>query len=406
MRYSRLWPCTAVALTLLFFSASGVSGASGASGTSGTGTRHYRLQPVWTIADSGAEPFVFGIIEDVLIGRDNRVFVLDSQVNNIKVFSATGRFLGTIGEEGEGPGQIRSVGSLGWMPDGALGVGSKMLARIYKFDVASGYPHDDFLGAGQSNPLAFFGQFCSHRDWPDHSFAAVVREMGQGKWNVRSYLGVFQDFGRFAEEPATRVLHEVGLTEGADAEEEEYYWLWRPWTIDALGRLVMAPYWSEYKLRYFDHEGRQLLEATLPFEQRAREQDEKSRFLNLMWGGISPASFGVDLVYSDVEAVVREIYPRPNGELWVRTNRSGWHVPDDVFMELDIISPEGESAGKAILHGADDASLDRVYFGQNGRIVVVKNGEGHVRTARGTIPADDDYELVLQGYDLVQEGNP
>lgn len=48
---------------------------------------------------------MFGVVEKVLIYREN-IYVLDSRINEIKVFNSNGEYLQTIGQSGRGPGEF------------------------------------------------------------------------------------------------------------------------------------------------------------------------------------------------------------------------------------------------------------------------------------------------------------
>jgi hypothetical protein len=56
-------------------------------------------------------------VSDVTVGRDGRVYVADPQAHAVRVFSADGRRVSTLGREGRGPGELQSPASMGWRGD-------------------------------------------------------------------------------------------------------------------------------------------------------------------------------------------------------------------------------------------------------------------------------------------------
>lgn len=66
---------------------------------------------------------VFGAIKDVQLGTDGRVFVLDSRLNEVRVFSARGEFVQSFGRPGRGPGEFVNPQSLAVTADGRVYVG-------------------------------------------------------------------------------------------------------------------------------------------------------------------------------------------------------------------------------------------------------------------------------------------
>ncbi len=91
----------------------------------------FQMDEIWRV-DMDQDQFLFGEIEDLLIDADGTIYVLDSQLANVKVFSAAGQHLRTIGREGDGPGEARAPGDLVFMPDGSLGLISKLNWKIAK----------------------------------------------------------------------------------------------------------------------------------------------------------------------------------------------------------------------------------------------------------------------------------
>jgi hypothetical protein len=372
----------------------------------------YRLQESWTIVDDGNQPFLFGILEDVLIDRTGRVFVLDSQLSEVKVFDADGRFIRNMGGRGEGPGEFTAAGHLATMPDGSVGVVSKMLAKVIMFDPDTGHPRAKALYRGPEDGPTMLGKVSDFSAGRENSFVAVTTEMlsGKGRWggrrgqlyNGRVCLAAF-DYRTQVSEYPVRVLAEVGRMTGSNVEEEAYYNLWKPWTVDSLGRLVLAPFWGEYRLQYFDADATLVQECRFPFTHRQRRDYEKDRCVNYLWGGVSPDQFGIPTHLADTEAVVRELIPRPEGDVWVRTNRSGIDTPEGVVFHFDAVDPSGQMKGAVQICGEGDGDLDRYYFGPNNKVIRVKNGEGFIRTARGKLKSDEVYDQVITCYELVRE---
>lgn len=72
--------------------------------------------------EEGDDAYVFGWIQDVKLGPDGRVYVLDGQAEQVRIFDASGRHVRTVGREGGGPGEFRGAIALRWGPEGNLWV--------------------------------------------------------------------------------------------------------------------------------------------------------------------------------------------------------------------------------------------------------------------------------------------
>ncbi len=89
----------------------------------------------------GAEPYMFGDVRSIEVAPDGRIFVLDGQSLEIRVFSPDGTFVETWGRDGEGPGELgRPDGGLTMLSDGRLVVRDPGNARLQVFD--AGGEHD------------------------------------------------------------------------------------------------------------------------------------------------------------------------------------------------------------------------------------------------------------------------
>jgi hypothetical protein len=90
-------------------------------------------------AVEGAGPDVFGEITDVAVDTYGRIYVLDRQAGEVRVFGPDGTYVRTIGRKGEGPGEFRDPIGLDWDPEGRLWVCDPGNGRYTAFDTAGAY---------------------------------------------------------------------------------------------------------------------------------------------------------------------------------------------------------------------------------------------------------------------------
>lgn len=99
----------------------------------------------------GAEEDIFGQVLAIAPDRDGGAYVFDYQVPALRHYDATGRYLGTIGGEGQGPGEYGAfIMALDVLPDGRLFVhdGQGRRAIFYA-------PDGDFLESWPIQAMAF-----------------------------------------------------------------------------------------------------------------------------------------------------------------------------------------------------------------------------------------------------------
>ncbi len=87
----------------------------------------------------GSGPDLFGRISALEVDESGRLYVFESQAQELRVFEASGSFVRTIGREGGGPGEFKEVIGLAWAPDGNLWVIDPGNVRISVFDTAGTY---------------------------------------------------------------------------------------------------------------------------------------------------------------------------------------------------------------------------------------------------------------------------
>jgi DNA-binding beta-propeller fold protein YncE len=84
-------------------------------------------RPIATLSEGLALP------TDVAVGRDGRVYVVDSGNHRIAVFERSGKRLFTFGERGSGAGQLRDPVGIGIAPSGQVYVADRGNQRIQIF---------------------------------------------------------------------------------------------------------------------------------------------------------------------------------------------------------------------------------------------------------------------------------
>ncbi len=83
----------------------------------------------------------FGRVGGIVADSDGNVYVLDSQVPTVRRFGADGSYIGSIGREGEGPGEFTAPNGIGVRIDGSLVVRDERSGSLHLFD-ETGSPAD------------------------------------------------------------------------------------------------------------------------------------------------------------------------------------------------------------------------------------------------------------------------
>lgn len=88
-------------------------GAPGDAGLHRLAARLRQARPLWSLGALEGDPSaVFGNVEDIVVGEDGRLFVLDSRYNNIRIHDPAGRLLAVFGRPGRGPEEFMAPEAL------------------------------------------------------------------------------------------------------------------------------------------------------------------------------------------------------------------------------------------------------------------------------------------------------
>ena len=158
-------PVTAVAL-LLTACGSGSDTVGPWSGTvdtlpSGEIVVHNTPDPLWTpeeawqvvedlrIGQAMSEgPDLFGSIWSFDVDAWGRIFILDDQAQEVRVFDSEGAFVRTVGRKGEGPGEFTQAGSVDLSRNGEIWVMGLGQGRVSIFDTAGTFLRQERTDGG------------------------------------------------------------------------------------------------------------------------------------------------------------------------------------------------------------------------------------------------------------------
>lgn len=87
----------------------------------------------------GDGPDLLGEVRALAVDAAGRIYVLEAQASEIRVFDRSGTHVRTIGRKGGGPGELADPIALGWGFDANLWVIDPQNARIATFDTAGRY---------------------------------------------------------------------------------------------------------------------------------------------------------------------------------------------------------------------------------------------------------------------------
>lgn len=339
--------------------------------------------------DGGDDEF-FGVITDIEQDEEGNLYVLDSQLNEIKVYGPDGAYLNTIGREGEAPGEFRNANGLFWLPDGRLGISQVFPGRIVTLQ-KDGTPADDFkLQEVEGNGFRIIMGCARAGDNLAVIYALNTPDQENGLFTQSNILALFDGEGNELKQLHQHDSHLYFAS--PKISEIEFDSFRNRWTAGPDGRVFAVPTLAEYAIKVWGPDGEldRVIERDYPAHPRTPEQKAETEALyeRLTGGGNLPpgTTFEVEKVHPCVN--FNGLNTRPDGSVWVSTSRGMTDVGDDTLGTFDIFDPKGRFVRQARLDGQCDNKNDAVFF-VGDRVIVITEFIDAVANMQGG-GADED----------------
>lgn len=313
------------------------------------------ITPTWVIEPEirigvvdggGAESF--GQIKGLAVDDDDRIWVLDAQAQELRVFGPDGAHVRTLGRRGEGPGEFAGANGIMRAPDGRIWVVDPQLARMSVFDPDAGFETShrwDRMGWS----FVWEGRFDRNGRIAESSF---------GQWNGEQWrtIRIYDD--------AVRLVDSIPI-EPAPGPGDESPGAYR-WEANGMWGYMTVPFYPRARSR---------LDADLAF-WGTRGGDASYRLARWMPGGdttlvvesrrppvpVTPAER--DSAISAIQEVLRarnsstrldwslipdtrptiaDLFLAEDGDVWATVT-----TPDPATTTWDVFAPDGAYRGTAL----------------------------------------------------------
>ena len=290
----------------------------------------WNVEQAMVIGTAEGEPeYQFGQIAGIDVGEDGRIYVIDQQAQEVRVFGPDGEYRATIGQAGSGPGELsQTAGPVFVSPGDTIVVPDVNQQRITLY-TADGEP------AGSHQLPIAGGIAVKWVETPDHDLiqqAMVMQLPGQQEVDQRNLLIRREPTGEILDTLLTMPIGEsvsfAGSTPRITLFESEPMW-----TLGPDGRLYTGVN-SEYSINAYSLDGRLTRIVRKPFEQRPVTQGDQAEFRRIVEGlwrdqGVPPEAMdGLSqaLNFAEFYPAYANILGGPDGSLWVQRIQT----PDEI----------------------------------------------------------------------------
>ncbi len=331
------------------------------------GVKSLEFQEMWRAGGEDGEDF-FGLISKVVIGEDGTVYLLDTRLSEVPVYSPDGERLGTLSREGEGPGETRTPTNMLFMPDGNLGLVQRFPGKIIKIDL-EGNPSGEFMPKlPDAGFLLLTDCFRTGQDQLT-LLGMNIKQQGQTERDNITFVGLFNPDGTEAVHYLDQ--HNVmDFTNFQFKEDDQNEVSFRQVAVGQDGRLYVSMVRNDYKIRVFNADGSLDRIIERDYERRLRTDEEYQQVFDLATAQMARmpgAKFDISKTHRDVNS----LRIAADGNLWVTTSRSGIDQPEGVLATFDVFSPDGDFLQQVQVKFDGDGEDDAIFFAPNGDAVVV-----------------------------------
>jgi hypothetical protein len=314
-----------------------------------------RLSPteVWRLGGaSQADEEIFGRVENIIVDESGEVYLLDSQLNEIRVFSPTGEYLRSVGRVGEGPGEFRNAILQFLLPDERLGVVQMMPTRVAVIGL-DGTAHSDLPLPFEGSGMLFVQRVQSQGD--RIVLSCVNPIMAPDGVEIRRTLAAVNTAGEVVTTIKETSEKQAGGRISISTDSDENFF--GDWVLGPDGYVYVAPYRQQYQVFVFDPDGGRARIIKRDYESR-RRTDEELAALEAELDRQSEEYGGdpdeINPLFPDVDRVV----PRDGGELWVLSSHGIADPPNGTVGTFDVYDASGHYVRNITIEADYDQRYD------------------------------------------------
>jgi len=338
------------------------------------GVQALRMNELWRVGGEDDEEILFGLAPKVCTDGIGQVYVLDSQLSQVLVFSPDGELSQTLFREGEGPGEVRQPRDMFVLEDGRVGAIQEFPGTTVLVD-GHGSPAGRIrVGSPGGNLFSLVG--CQAQG--DHVLmSGLFQSTGSSPEisNRTYFLSAFDDDGqethRYCE---SKAVYDFGAFHFSEREHIPTFFFC--FDVGADGRSCVAPDRDAFAIHVFGPDGRPELVIEREYEPIERSNQEYEELRQTFDSSLSTVPMEYELTVERRAAAIpywqRGLHMREDGSIWALSGRGIRDLSDDVLAVFDVFNASGEFVNQMELLGPGDALKDGIFLAGPDRVLVVK----------------------------------
>lgn len=361
------------------------------------GREIWHLEEQWRVGGDDEDAMLLGLVTEVAADADGNLYIMDSQLRQVHVFSPEGELLRSLFREGEGPGEVQRPRDLVLLPDG-VGLGQEFPARVTCVDFA-GNPLESIAPGGTVPGPQGMPALTSVSYGGGHLVVGgvYIRQSEESGIQRRTYF--LSAFDRSGEETIQYTSYEsqYDFQHLEFVERDHVPVFWWGHAVDADGRVYSAPFWDTYEIRVYAADGtlERIIERAQPPVPRSKEKQARVRALYESAVASMPFDFTIHVEENEptIAAFHRPLHLAEDGSLWVTTSPGLMNQPDGILKTVDVFDAEGHFVRRIAMACEGNSQDDGLFFVSDDVALLVRAHVPSIAAQFGdgtTVDGEDD----------------
>jgi hypothetical protein len=327
---------------------------------------------LWRAGGEADEDVLLGQIATAAVDAAGNVYVLDTQLAHILKFGPDGAYVGELGREGDGPGEMRQPLDLDVASDGRVAVVQPFPGRVIRL-APDGTPAGTFNLGADDPTQGGFAMILGARQRAGRLVVSAQRssfDMDAGEIRGHQFLATVNEDGseiaRHAEVTTSRNMTAFDVDELA-----EYFPGDRGlWALDGDGRLYMASSYLDYEIAVVAPDGtveRVIARRHEPRRRTAEELDELGTNMSMNINGHEP---DINQKLQDNAPCIDALHVMDDGTLWVENSHARDRWDDEGVVTWDVFGPDGRLQREVTVRFPGAGGDDRLVPLADGRFLL------------------------------------
>ena len=362
------------------------------------GRREVQLEEMWRVGGEDGEDF-FGLITQLVVADDGTIYLLDTRLAEVPVYSPDGERMDTLSREGDGPGETRLPVHLLFMPDGSLGLVQTFPGKIVKVGLDNTPMGNVEFGDPTSGGFLRLLDCTTQGDRLVISGEDIKPNAEQTGQTRTSFAAAYEPDGT---ESVRYEAHarELDFTKFVWNEDDIRQVDFRKMVAGPDGRIYISSERNAYSISVYLPDGTLDRIITRQFEHWPRDQeahDQIESTLEIQLAQLPNAEWHISKTEPDIGA----LRIGPDGNLWVESSRGGREQPEGIFFTWDVFTPDGHFVEQVAARCEGDGENDMMLWTANGAIQVTGFIDAILSLQGGGGTGDEDEDEEAEPMEVI-----